>query len=112
MVRVDEEQGLVLYRAERRVIQPQVQPFRPGDINAAGQDRIRMRILTEREYARLQGVPDHYPITVSGVQALTGFGDAVCVPAIAWIARNVLNTLIERFLIRQVEFGELLCPTT
>jgi len=50
-----------------------------------------MRAMTPREYARLQGVPDEYPITVNGVQALTGFGDAVCVPVISWIAEHVLN---------------------
>ena len=41
----------------------------------------------------MQGVPDNYNIAVNGVQALTGFGDAVCVPVIAWIAHNVLNGL-------------------
>jgi len=59
----------------------------------AGRDAIRMRTLTPREYARLQGVPDECPITVNGVQALTGFGDAVCVPAISWIAEHVLTPL-------------------
>lgn len=61
----------------------------------AGKGRIRMRAMTPREYARLQGVPDKYPITVNGVQALTGFGDAVCVPAISWIAEHVLNPLVQ-----------------
>lgn len=61
----------------------------------AGQDSIKMRVMTPREYARLQGVPDEYPITASGVQALTGLGDAVCVPAISWIAKYVLNPLVE-----------------
>ncbi len=61
----------------------------------AGKDSIKMRAMTPREYARLQGVPDEYPITVNGVQALTGFGDAVCVPAISWIAQHVLNPLAE-----------------
>jgi DNA (cytosine-5)-methyltransferase 1 len=56
-----------------------------------GKGTIRMRAMTPREYARLQGVPDEYPITVNGVQALTGFGDAVCVPVISWIAEHVLN---------------------
>ena len=64
----------------------------------AGRGGIKMRAMTPREYARLQGVPDEYPITVNGVQALTGFGDAVCVPAITWIARNVLNPLVEQYL--------------
>lgn len=61
----------------------------------AGQDSIKMRAMTPREYARLQGVPDEYPIRTNGVQALTGFGDAVCVPAIAWIAEHVLNPLAQ-----------------
>jgi DNA (cytosine-5)-methyltransferase 1 len=64
----------------------------------AGKGRIRMRAMTPREYARLQGVPDDYSITVDGVQALTGFGDAVCVPAISWIAQNVLNPLVQSLL--------------
>jgi DNA (cytosine-5)-methyltransferase 1 len=61
----------------------------------AGVGQIKMRAMTPREYARLQGVPDEYPIKATGVQALTGFGDAVCVPAISWIAKNVLNPLAE-----------------
>jgi len=61
----------------------------------AGRGRIKMRAMTPREYARLQGVPDEYPIIVNGVQALTGFGDAVCVPAISWIAEHILNPLVE-----------------
>lgn len=61
----------------------------------AGMGAIKMRTMTPREYARLQGVPDNYPITVEGVQALTGFGDAVCVPAISWIAEHVLNPLAQ-----------------
>jgi len=64
----------------------------------AGGGVIKMRTMTPREYARLQGVPDSYPIHVDGVQALTGFGDAVCVPAITWIADNVLTPLAKRFL--------------
>ena len=52
--------------------------------------------MTPREYARLQGVPDKYPIVAAGVQALTGFGDAVCVPVITWIAENILSSLVEQ----------------
>lgn len=60
-----------------------------------GRDTLKMRTMTPREYARLQGVPDEFPINVNGVQALTGFGDAVCVPAISWIAKHILNPLAE-----------------
>lgn len=54
-----------------------------------------MRPLTAREYARLQGVPDSYPIDVDAIQAINGFGDAVCVPVIDWIARHALKPLID-----------------
>lgn len=60
-----------------------------------GKGIIKMRTMTPREYARLQGVPDEYSITVNGVQALTGFGDAVCVSAISWIAENILNPMVK-----------------
>jgi DNA (cytosine-5)-methyltransferase 1 len=62
----------------------------------AGRGELRMRALTPREYARLQGVPDCFRIGVNGVQALTGFGDAVCVPVITWIAENVVRVAWER----------------
>jgi DNA (cytosine-5)-methyltransferase 1 len=58
-----------------------------------GQRTIKMRLMTPREYARLQGVPDDYPLPLQINQALTGFGDAVCVPVIVWIAENILNPL-------------------
>lgn len=58
----------------------------------AGKGKIRMRWMTPREYARLQGCPE-YPINVDRNEALWGFGDAVCVPVISWIANNVLSQL-------------------
>ncbi|MFZ5822695.1 MAG: DNA cytosine methyltransferase [Chloroflexota bacterium] len=70
----------------------------------AGAGNIKMRAMTPREYARLQGVPDSYNISRNGVQALTGFGDAVCVPVISWIAENVLNPLAEKVLLHPVGF--------
>ncbi len=64
---------------------------------SVGQGIIRMRTLTAREYARLQGVPDEYPIVANSErQSLSAFGDAVCVPVIAWIANQVLNPLTRR----------------
>jgi DNA (cytosine-5)-methyltransferase 1 len=38
---------------------------------------------------------DGFHIDVPFNQALFGFGDAVCVPVIAWLARNYLNPLVE-----------------
>lgn len=56
----------------------------------AGKGHFHVRLLTPRECARLQGVPDSYRITVNNNPALFGFGDAVCVPAIRWISDNCL----------------------
>ena len=64
-------------------------------IVAAGKGEVRMRDMTPREYARLQGVADSFPIDVPKNQALTGFGDAVCVPVIEWIGIHVLNPLVD-----------------
>lgn len=72
----------------------------------AGRTKTQIRFLTPRECARLQGVPDDFPITVGTNQALFGFGDAVCVPAIQWIADHYLN-LVVTHLMR----GELLCSS-
>ena len=39
---------------------------------------------------------DEFNITVGDNQAYFGFGDAVCVPAISWIAEHYLTPLIRR----------------
>lgn len=59
----------------------------------AGRGTVRARLLTPTECARLMGAPD-YRITVARNQALFGFGDAVCVPAIRWIGENYLNSVV------------------
>ncbi len=61
----------------------------------AGRGKYKVRLLTARECARLQGVPDSYVIDVPLNQALFGFGDAVCVPAIEWIASHYLASFVE-----------------
>ena len=61
----------------------------------AGCGKYKVRLLTPRECARLQGVADdEYTIDVNDNRALFGFGDAVCVPVVEWIARNYLNPLV------------------
>ena len=64
----------------------------------AGKGECRARYMTPREYARLQGVPESYRIDVPMNQALFGFGDAVCVPAIEWIAEHYLNPVMSELL--------------
>lgn len=60
----------------------------------AGRDYVRVRWMTPLEYARLQGAPDYDVSPVRASQAYFGFGDAVCVPVVAWIAREYLKPLI------------------
>lgn len=60
----------------------------------AGKGRYAVRLLTPDECARLMGA-DGYRVTVSLNQALFGFGDAVCVPVIRWIANNYLTPVLK-----------------
>jgi len=61
---------------------------------AAGEGRFAVRLLTPRECARLMGA-DNFKLNVPLNQALFGFGDAVCVPVVEWIAKNYLNPIWE-----------------
>jgi DNA (cytosine-5)-methyltransferase 1 len=56
--------------------------------------KLRMRWMSAREYARLQGADD-FAITVPALQAMYGFGDAVCVPVIQWIDQQILSPVAE-----------------
>lgn len=59
----------------------------------AGKGAYSARLLTPRECARLMGADD-FTVSVPLNQALFGFGDAVCVPVIEWIAEHYLNPLV------------------
>lgn len=62
-----------------------------------GHGAYAARLLTPRECARLMGA-DEYKIDVAPSQAYFGFGDAVCVPAITWIATYYLGPLLNELL--------------
>jgi DNA (cytosine-5)-methyltransferase 1 len=62
----------------------------------AGKGEYHVRLMTPREAARLMGA-DSYNISVSLNQALFGFGDAVCVPVIEWIATHYLTPVVSEF---------------
>ena len=53
---------------------------------------LRIRWMSPREYARLQGAST-FEMVENDRQMLFGFGDAVCVPAIEWIDESVLTPL-------------------
>ncbi len=61
----------------------------------AGRGDFRVRWMTPIEYARLQGADGYRVDAATRNQALFGFGDAVCVPVVARIARDYLMPLVE-----------------
>ncbi|MCA1840041.1 MAG: DNA cytosine methyltransferase [Actinomycetota bacterium] len=62
----------------------------------AGHGNVRIRWMTPTEYARLQGVPHMTFASVSENAALSALGDAVCVPVVAWIAREYIQPVLAR----------------
>jgi DNA (cytosine-5)-methyltransferase 1 len=63
----------------------------------AGNGKFLVRLLTPLECARLMGAGD-YNLSVNKSRALFGFGDAVCVPVIEWIAMQRLNPLVAELI--------------
>jgi DNA (cytosine-5)-methyltransferase 1 len=55
----------------------------------AGGGQVRVRWMTPAEYARLMGAGG-FKLAGTGNQALFGFGDAVCVPVVAWLCRHYI----------------------
>ena len=63
----------------------------------AGNGAVHVRWMTGREYARLQGVDDEFDFAgLNRNQVMSGFGDAVCVPVVAWIATAYLAPALAR----------------
>lgn len=62
---------------------------------AGGRGRFGVRLLTARECARLMGADEfRMNSTLALNKALFGFGDAVCVSVVEWIALHYLNPVL------------------
>jgi DNA (cytosine-5)-methyltransferase 1 len=72
--------------------------------------RIKMRWMSPREYARLQGAPD-FNIQRGVNQSLTGFGDGVCVPVIEWIDQNILSVVAAQIGLEKVDAPSTIHPS-
>jgi DNA (cytosine-5)-methyltransferase 1 len=57
--------------------------------------RVRTRLLTPREAARLMGLPEAYVLPRGVSAALHVAGDGVCVPAVRWLADALLEPLLD-----------------
>ncbi len=55
--------------------------------------KVRSRLLSPREAARLMGVPEDYPLPARYNDSYHLFGDGLAVPAVAWLADHLLTPL-------------------
>ena len=56
--------------------------------------RLRTRLITTREAARLMGAPDSYVLPGSYNDGYKAMGDAVAVPVAQWLAKFLLLPLV------------------
>ncbi|CAA0108516.1 Modification methylase HhaI [Halioglobus japonicus] len=59
----------------------------------AGNGAWNVRLLTAREYARLQGVRDSFKLPENANKGYFAMGDAVCVPVIEFITKHILDAI-------------------
>lgn len=71
-----------------------------------GKKRLQVRWMTPREYARLMGAGEYDLSAARNNQALFGFGDAVAVPAVSWLAEHYLMPMVKGQKIAHVERGQ------
>ncbi len=57
--------------------------------------RLRMRLMSKREAARLMGLPEDYRLPARYTAAYKLAGDGVAVPVARWLAAQVLEPLLE-----------------
>lgn len=67
--------------------------YKDGSEALIEQNGKNPRMLTPRECARLQGFPDEFIIPVSNARSYKQFGNAVCIPVIEAVAKEMLNYL-------------------
>lgn len=57
-------------------------------------ERVRSRLLTPREAARLMGIPESYTLPSNYNDAYHVAGDGLAVPAVSWIEQELLRPLM------------------
>lgn len=58
--------------------------------------KVRTRLLSPREAARLMGLPEAYPLPLRYNDAYHLVGDGVAVPVVSWLARTVVEPSLAR----------------
>ena len=82
-------------RERNLVIDHRLEDYTPvthikGEIN-----RLGIRKMTPREWARLQGYPDNFVIPVADASAYKQFGNSVAVPAIRATANEIIKRILD-----------------
>lgn len=62
---------------------------------AIDKGKIRSRLMSPREAARLMGLPDTYCLPATTTSGLKLCGDGVCVPAVRWLAETILEPALD-----------------
>ncbi|MBA4356107.1 MAG: DNA (cytosine-5-)-methyltransferase [Desulfovibrio sp.] len=57
--------------------------------------KVRTRLLSPREAARLMGLPEAYPLPTRYNDAYHLVGDGVAVPVVSWLARTVIEPALQ-----------------
>lgn len=63
--------------------------------------RIRSRLLSPREAARLMGVPEDYPLPRKYNEGYHLFGDGLAVPVVSWLNQHLLLELLHENPLRK-----------
>ena len=84
-------------RERNLVIDNRITDFTPETKIKGVVNREGIRRMTPREWARLQGFPDKFKITVADASAYKQFGNSVAVPAIQATAEKVIEKLINNY---------------
>lgn len=82
-------------RERNLVVDNRISDFTPvtkikGEVN-----RVGIRKMTPREWARLQGFPDEFIIPVADASAYKQFGNSVAIPAIKATANELIKKIIK-----------------
>ena len=58
-------------------------------------EKVRSRLISPREVARIMGAPDHYQLPEKYNEAYHLMGDALVPPVVSWIERHILSPIID-----------------
>ncbi|MBH0024401.1 DNA cytosine methyltransferase [Salinibacterium sp. SWN248] len=68
----------------------------------AGRGKVGVRWMTPAEYAKLMGAP-YFELSDQKTRDIySGFGDAVCVPVVEWLARNAIIPALHTGIAKEV----------